>query len=296
MKGYAHYIWSASAFIVAMLMVTSIFYPVGDFRAIIIASVATFISITFQTRSSRKEREYKALKGKNNISKKQKKKMRKSYLATREVSVVFLLIALVSLIYFHSMRALNRLDNFDEAVIMTGFLFSYIGSILPDSDLMLGIENHRNKWTHSAIIPSTVAIVCIFFTSTILLPVCMLLFGLTVGAALHLFCDVVPEGSNVREALVSFVKWDKSPGDIRGIKENKEQAYLIINGLILVAFSVLFVLRQLSGLCDFPPIMNNGILSISMLSIGLLAFSIFLFMISIIIMLAWRSKPRNINS
>ena len=40
---------------------------------------------------------------------------------------------------------------------------------------------------------------------------------------------------------ISFFKWDKSPGDIRGIKESKEQAYLIINGLILGAFSILFV-------------------------------------------------------
>ncbi|MFX1444335.1 MAG: hypothetical protein ACFFHV_13050 [Promethearchaeota archaeon] len=296
MKGYAHYIWSASAFVVAMLIITSIFYPVGDFRAIIIASIATFISIAFQTRSSRKEREYKALKGKNTTSKEQKKRMRRSYLATREISAGFLLIALVFLIYFHSMRALSRLDNFDEAVIMTGFLFSYIGSVVPDSDLMLGVENHRSKYTHSALIPSTVAIVCLFFTNEALMPICMLLFGLTVGAALHLFCDVVPEGSNVREAVVSFIKWDKTPGDIRGIKENKEQAYLIINGLILVVFSILFVLRQLSGLCDFPPIMNNGVLSISTLSIGLFAFSIFLFMISIIMMLTWRSKPKNSNS
>jgi len=296
MKGYAHYIWSASAFVVAMLIVTSIFYPVGDYRAIIIASIFTFFSIAFQTRSSKKEREYKALKGSNNISKEQKKKMRRSYLATREISVTFLLIALISLIYFHSLRALIRLDNFDEAVILTGFLFSYIGSVIPDADLMLGVENHRSKYTHSALIPSTVAIVCLFFTNEALMPICMLLFGLTVGAALHLFCDVVPDGSSVREALVSFIKWDKSPGDIRGIKENKEQAYLIINGLILGVFSVLFVLRQLSGLCNFPPIMNNGILSITMLSIGLFAFSILLFIISIVIMFAWRIKPKNANS
>ena len=221
--------------------------------------------------------------------------MRRYYLATREISIAFLLTALVSLIYFHSARALNRLDNFEEALIMTGFLFSYIGSVLPDADLMLGIENHRNKWTHSSIIPSVVVIVVLFFTSEILLPVCMFLFGLTVGAMLHLFCDVVPDGSSVWEALKSFIKWDKSPGDIRGIKENKEQAYLIINGLILGVFSILLVLRSLSWVCDFPPIINNGIISINMISIGLFVFSMILFLLSLILMRAFRSKPRKNN-
>ena len=296
MKGYSHYIWSASAFVVAMLVVTSIFYPIGDYRAIILSAVFTFFSIVFQIRSSKKERVYKDLKGKNNVSKEQKRKVRRSYLATREISIFFLLTALIALTYFHSARALSRLENFDEAVIITGFLFSYIGSVLPDSDLMLGVENHRNKWTHSAIIPSIVAIICIFFTNATLLPICMLLFGLTVGAMMHLFCDVVPDGSNVREALVSFFKWDKSPGDIRGIKENKEQAYLIINGLILMAFSILFVFRQLSGLCDFPPIVNNGVISISQISLALLVFSLILFLLSFIIMRAFRSAPRKNNS
>ena len=137
MKGYAHYIWSASAYVVAMLVVTSILYPVGDYRAIILASAFTVLSIVVQTRSSKKERAYKDLKGKDNISKEEKRKMRRYYLATREISIAFLLTALVSLIYFHSARALNRLDNFEEALIMTGFLFSYIGSLLPDSDLIM---------------------------------------------------------------------------------------------------------------------------------------------------------------
>lgn len=292
MKGYAHYIWSASAYLVAMLIVTSILYPIGDYRAIIISSVCTFFSIVFQIRSSKKERVYKDLKGKNNVSKEQKRKVRRSYLATREVSIFFLLTALIALTYFHSALALSRLENLDEAVIITGFLFSYIGSVLPDSDLMLGVENHRNKWTHSAIIPSIVAIICIFFTHATLLPVCMLLFGLTIGSMMHLLCDVVPDGSNVREALVSFFKWNKSPGDIRGIKENKEQAYLIINSLILGAFSILFVFRQLSGLCDFPPIVNNGVISISQISLALLVFSLILFLLSFVIMRTFRSTPK----
>ena len=257
---------------------------------LILAFGFTFFSILFQIRSSKKERDYKTLKGKDDVTKEQKRKNRSAYLATREMSIILLLIALVFLIYFHSMRAINKLDNFDEALIMTGFLFSYIGSVLPDADLMLGIENHRNKYTHSAIIPSTVAIVCIFFTNAALMPVCMILFGLTVGAMLHLFCDVVPEGSNMGQALISFVKWDKSPGDIRGIKEDKEQAYLIINGLILGIFLLLFVLRQLSGLCDFPPIVNNGVVSISLLSIALLVFSLILFLISFVIMRAFQLK------
>jgi hypothetical protein len=124
----------------------------------------------------------------------------------------------------------------------------------------------------------------------------MFLFGLTVGAGLHLFCDVVPDGSNVREALVSFFKWDKSPGDIRGIKENKEQAYLIVNALILSVHSVLLVLRSLSFVCDFPPIVSNGVVSITTISVGLFVFCMILFIISLIIMRAWRSKPRNTNS
>jgi hypothetical protein len=124
----------------------------------------------------------------------------------------------------------------------------------------------------------------------------MFLFGLTVGATLHLFCDVVPDGSNVWEALKSFVNWDKSPGDIRGIKESKEQAYLIVNGLILAVHSILLVLRSLSFVCDFPPIVSNGVVSINMVSIGLFVFTMILFLISFVIMRAWRSTPRNTNS
>ncbi|MFX0073278.1 MAG: hypothetical protein ACFFAO_19535 [Candidatus Hermodarchaeota archaeon] len=292
MKGYAHYIWSASSYVVVMLIITLILFPKGEFLLLVLGFIFTICAIALQTRSSKKERGYKAIKGKDENIKKLKKKMRIRYLAIRETSLILLLIALGLLTAIHSVLAVNRQINFDEALIITGFLLSYVGSVLPDSDLMLGVENHRNKYTHSAIMPSVAVIISIFFTHEDLLAVNTLLFGFTIGVMMHLFCDVVPDGSNVREAIVSFIKWDKSPGDIREIKENKEQLYLIVNGLILGVFSTLLVLRSCFYILVFPPIVNNGVVSINLISIILFVFSMILFIIPFIMIRLYRSKKK----
>jgi len=116
-----------------------------------------------------------------------------------------------------------------------------IGAHFPDFDLDFGTRFHRSPLTHSFIIPSLLFIA--YFHGTRDTTVLRLLSMFFMGYASHLFLDIFPAKASILARFLAPFK-HYTPGDIRLIPEKWEKPWLIISGLITLAFA--FALLSLS--------------------------------------------------
>lgn len=258
MKGFGHITWGCSAYVIIISIMTIIMLPI-EHTGYMWASIGLGIgALIVQNWEAQWDRAYKQTKAKTDPKK--KAFYRKLYKSARLVIMTMLTFGVMILCFFHIGLMYNGLPNFHFSLIFSGYFVAILGAYLPDIDLNIdGVEGHRNPLTHSATIGSVMAFSMIFFLDGDFLIICFIPFALCVGLMMHLYCDIIPEGSNGWQAIKSLFDWSETPGDIRGIREGCEQPYLIFNGAIASFFAIFCILRSMSERIAFPAVWGmNG--------------------------------------
>jgi len=267
MKGFGHFVYAGVGYLIFINVLSIILLDITRI-GFLIASIAVAIGAGWiQSIHARAEKKYN--EGKKGMPTDEREKKRKRISLYKKLAIIDLTISAVILMAFHTGLIYNDLPYFNPVLILLGlFLSLLMGAVLPDLDFMLGIKFHRDPTTHSTLLAGFFATLCIFFLDDGLSPVNIMIAGITVGAAMHLFCDIIPEGSNGWQTIKALFQWSESPGDIRNIKEGREQLYLVLNGLILMFFSVFLALRALTGRLQFPSLLNAGIITLDPIAVS----------------------------
>jgi len=132
---------------------------------------------------------------------------------------------------------INNMPRITSVILsVLSILMSASGAYFPDIDFNWGIDEHRNPFTHSYIIPLCIMMLSMIgimnqFRYMILLPAmfCM-------GYVSHLFLDCIPKSTRNFSSMIKelFINWKNSPGDIRYIPERWEHSWLFISGIIII--------------------------------------------------------------
>lgn len=289
MKGFGHITWGAAVYVILVSALTMIMLPVQHIEYTITSLVLAVGAIVVQNWEAQWDRAYKKTKAKTNPTK--KKFYKNLYRGARMVIMTLLTIAVMILVFFHIGLMYNGLENFHFALVFVGFWLAILGAVTPDFDLTIGgVKAHRDPLTHSSALGSVIAISLIFFVGDEWVILSFISFGLCVGMMMHLICDIIPEGSNGIQAIVSVFKWKESPGDIRGIREGCEQPYLVINGGILAFFSIFSIVRSLTERIAFPAVWGTDGAGFNGLSTTLFIISILLLITPFVMRILCRPK------
>lgn len=300
MKGFAHFFWGCSSFLFTVLTMTAIITSFNAILFIILLYIAIFIAVCVGSFASRKEKEKSQLKGDAPKAVKKRKQLTAIYQSSRLTYIIITSGTMFGLMLLQRNYAIRELVTFRSGFFFIGFFTAFLGASIPDMDLMVGIKVHRSAFSHSALMPGAMAVYCIFIIENALIPVCMIVLGITIGAMSHLFCDMVTDGLNVWQSWASLAKWSSSPGDIRRMREKSEQPYLFINGVILLFYSLLLIFRIMIVDIPFLPIWSYETLTLSFTgpSLMLFSFSIFLLVFPLILMVAffdWKGLEKEIT-
>lgn len=269
MKGFGHLVYAGVGYLITMNILSIALLDITQI-GILIGSIVVAIGAGFiQVFHAKLDKEKNAMTGKDVETKERRAKKSKRVALLKKLAILDLTISAIILMLFHIGLMYNHLPFFNPVFILIGFYLAFlVGGVLPDLDFMFGIKYHRDPTTHSALIGGFFATLCLFFVDSAQLPFCIIMIGITIGAAMHLFCDIIPEGSSGWQAFKALIDWSESPGDIRNIKEGKEQLYLVLNGLILIFFSIFLALRSLTGRLQFPSLLEGGKFTFDLVTIS----------------------------
>ena len=288
MKGFGHITWGASAYVIAISLLTILLLPITRVEFMIGAISLAVLAIIVQHFEAIADKGYKETK--DGLK---KAVFKKTYKILRMVIVTMLTFAILLLMGFHIGLMYNGLENFHFGLIFSGYFLAIFGSMIPDLDTgIFGIGSHRDPTTHSALIGSVMAFSLIFFLEGDFLIICFMSFSICIGMMMHLFCDIVPEGSNGIKALISLFRWKESPGDIRGIREDREQPYLVTNGLILGFFAIVSIVRSLTERVAFPAVWGVNGANFTDISAILFVVSVLLLIAPLIMRVLFSDKKK----
>lgn len=128
----------------------------------------------------------------------------------------------------------------DVVFFVPSLIACLYGSILPDVDLVFGIQYHRSLITHSPILPSIVGLYYLIlpYPATIRAIIACFL----IGYASHLLLDNIPRKYAPIEQLIVLFDFRSTPGNLRGISSSKEGLFLIASSA-LVSFNAFLLMR-----------------------------------------------------
>lgn len=234
MNGFGHIIWSAVGYLIFMSVLTIILAPLY-YWAVLISVGFAVLSLLIQSISAKMEK---------------RKMPRKKFMLLREIALVTLSLSGAILMIFHLYLNYRRYEGvvyLNGVFLFVGLYLSFITSYAPDSDSkMLGIGRHRDPITHSAFGASLIAFLMIFFVPDTYASIVFVFIGITVGYAMHLFCDLIPHGAFGWEKVKAFFNRKKTSGNIIGIDSEREWDYLMLNGMAMMYFSILLAIRSVA--------------------------------------------------
>jgi len=291
LKGFGHITWGAGVYVIVVSAMTMIMLTIEHIEIMIASMVLAILALVVQNWEAQWDRAYKKMSAKTNATK--KKFYKNLYRGARMVIMILLTFSVMILCFFHIGLMYNGLENFHFALIFAGYWLAILGAVTPDFDLTVGgVKAHRDPTTHSAMLGSVIAISFIFFVDGAWTILCFISFGLCIGMMMHLICDIIPEGSNGIKAIVSLFKWKENPGDIREIKEGREQLYLVTNGAILGFFAFFSILRSFTERVTFPAIWGINGTNFTGLSSTLFIVSILLLIAPLIMRVMFSDKRK----
>lgn len=176
--------------------------------------------------------------------------------------------------------------------LLIGYMTAVFGGEFPDKDFYLfRAGGHRNPVTHSGMIFMSIGVIAILVCPIEFLPLMFPVSSLLLGSATHLICDQFKSNQMLSDAFAGIVKFKSSPGDIRGIKSDKERQWLAYHSVWLLSFSVIALLRiGRYWFMDYMPIWNGTNILMSPVPWMMVASLLVYYVVSMIMIATWRKK------
>ena len=142
--------------------------------------------------------------------------------------------------------------------LVFGYIMAVAGGMMPDFDTPI-LHRHRNPITHSGLFPVSIGALVLLVCPTTVLDICILSAGFLLGYGSHLICDNINSGSTFSDAISGLIAMKSSPGNVIGIKSDRERQWLGIGWIPVMILVVLTFMRLGEfGFMDYPPIWNGG--------------------------------------
>jgi hypothetical protein len=269
-------IWSYIA-IIGLLVISSIFNEIGN--------------VFFERDEQQKRRSKGTTKAKKTVNENGPVELpstQKIQGMCRIASYIFLGV-FVSLCFWVASPASDH-----PLFIATGIGGSFIGQLVPDLDKYIvdgDMRYHRNAITHSGLTVSFIVLIALLTIPDEYVSLDLFFIGLVLGVASHLFADNVESKSTLSQLFVDRARWKECPGDIRGIREDRERAWIDMHGAVMVLTAILLFARfQLASAMSYPIFWDGWELVFVPLvptSLFLVVFTIVYYILSIVLRIAW---------
>ncbi len=174
--------------------------------------------------------------------------------------------------------------------LIVGYMTAISGGSFPDLDTIPhDTKYHRNPFTHSGMF-----VVPIGLISTLILPVIFLkvltipILAYMIGVTSHLVCDNFNSNGTLSDAFVGLLTIKGAPGDIRGIRTNRERQWLLYHYAFLIFFILLgFMRMDLRGFMDYDPIWNGSTIILSPIPIIIFIITGMYLLVGYLLYRAW---------
>jgi len=295
-----HLYWSLIAFSLSMVIFTAIF----DYRHVGLLSYVFMIGVFVMSiipneyanalydreQKARKESEHKKRAKDDVVEQTVVRSTSKTQVVCRLITYS-LLAVLVTFCFWVSSPAT---DN--PFFLVAGIIGAAFGQHIPDldNDVVDDMRFHRNPITHSGIPIAIIVLLALLMIPDDYVSLQLLMIGIALGVASHLFADHVETHSTLVELLIQRPKWSQCPGDIRHIREDRQRDWLTFHGFILIFYVILLFARfQLAAVMEYPIFMdgdNFAIVPFTDMSFFIVAFTIVYYLLSLVFLVAWRKK------
>ncbi len=161
-------------------------------------------------------------------------------------TITFLLIIITNEFYFH----------FAKIYFWPAYLMILMGAAIPDFDNDFGTRYHRSFITHGPYLFGALGIGYYFLP--VPSEISALIAFFMIGYSTHMLLDLFPSGKSFFVAVFSALAYASAPGDIRGIPERFERAWLFTSGVLSAGFGVLFLIPSYIQETGITPTVEIG--------------------------------------
>jgi len=183
--------------------------------------------------------------------------------------------------------------------IMAGYVGAFAGGQIPDLDIVAAggdMRLHRNPVSHSNMLVLPFATFALLTLPDEYISLLLMIIGFVLGNTSHLVVDNIESKTTLADLIIDFKHFKECPGNITGIKEEKERSWLNSNAAFGIVFVVLMFARfNLSSFMNYPLFWDGWEVSLAPLvpmSSFLLIFTGTYYIFCIIALISWKDKKK----
>lgn len=243
MDNREHLYWSLVFFSTAIFVFTAAFGYKDVHLYWYIALIAVFaascifneMANTIKARDDKKDRE-------NGEIKKKQKEPSESFETMKFRLFTYLCLG----IYIFICVYIGTASSDHSIFVMAGYVGAFAGGQIPDLDIVAtggDMRLHRNPISHSNMFVLPFAVIALLTLPDEYISLMLMVIGVVLGNTSHLVVDNIQSKTTLSDLILDFKHFKQCPGNIQGIKEERERTWLNSNASFGLFFVVLMFAR-----------------------------------------------------